>query len=247
MPREPGAIAVALADKLDQLAAFFAIGEKPTGSGDPYALRRAALGVVRIIRENSLRVPLRVALREAAALCRAGTDLPAELLAFVNDRLRVQLRSEGERHDVLAVAFGRDDDDLHRSLLRVDAIRTLLQTEDGANLLAAYKRAANILRIEERRDGPHDGPVDVALLRHEAEQRLHASLQAASGVQGLLDQERYAEATGVLAGLRAPLDAFFEHVTVNAEDAALRLNRLRLLGSLRGSMNRVADFSVLEG
>ncbi len=276
VPAAPVTVAVALADKLDQLAAFFAIGQKPTGSGDPYALRRAALGVIRIIRENRLRLDLAAVLPKAVDAARlsagpvagqppdadrqpkserptgqpAGTakELVSEILAFIVDRLRVQLRSEGARHDVLSAVFATSaDGDLTRALARTDALAALLGTEDGANLLAAYKRAANILRIEEKRDGPHDGAVDAALLEAPEEQALHAALVRAGESASLVQQERYGDAMTVLAQLRAPLDAFFDRVTVNAEDAALRSNRLRLLNEYRVALARVADFSKVEG
>ena len=162
VPRAPVAIAVALADKLDQLAGFFSIGQKPTGGGDPYALRRAALGVLRIIRENGLRLQLGACIARAAAAFGGDTAvLTADILAFITERLRVQLRGEGARHDVLAAVFAAGgDDDVVRALARTNAIADLLKTDDGANLLAAYKRAANILRIEERKDGPHESAVD---------------------------------------------------------------------------------------
>ena len=269
VPTAPVSVCVALADKLDQLAAFFAIGQKPTGSGDPYALRRAALGVIRIIRENRLRLDLAAVLPVAVDAARetmvspdtggqpsakkvdglARTDaLVSELLSFIVDRLRVQLRSEGARHDVLSAVFATSaDGDLTRALARTDALASLLGTEDGANLLAAYKRAANILRIEEKRDGPHDGAVDTALLEAPEEQALHAALVRAGESARLVQQERFGEAMTALAQLRAPLDAFFDKVTVNAEDAAIRSNRLRLLNGYRIALARVADFSKVEG
>ncbi len=158
VPDAPVSIAVALADKLDQLAGFFAIGEKPTGSGDPYALRRAALGIIRIVREHGLRLHL-------AALLRAPPERPS-VLAFLAERLRVQLRAEGARHDVLAAVLAAGtDDDFVRLLARTEAVAALLGTEDGANLLAAYRRAANILRIEEKKDGPHGQPPDAESVR----------------------------------------------------------------------------------
>jgi glycyl-tRNA synthetase beta chain len=248
-PSEPVTIAVALADKLDQLAGFFAIGQKPSGSGDPYALRRAALGVVRIIRENGLRLPLRHILVEAAGAFE--TDAPvlaADILAFITERLRVQLRGEGARHDVLAAVFAAGaDDDLVRALARTEAIAALLKTDDGANLLAAYRRAANILRIEDKKDGPHCGDVDVELLQDEAERALHDALLQSSAADDLLEQENFAGAMAALAALRQPLDTFFNQVTVNADSIALRKNRLNLLHSLRRRIDNVADFSQIEG
>ena len=241
VPREPVGVAVALADKLDQLSAFFSIGQKPTGSGDPYALRRAALGVIRIIRENGLRLRLLDVLRSAAP------DLAGEVTAFIFERLRVQLRAEGARHDVLAAVFAAaSDDDIVRALARTEAIAALLKTEDGTNLLAAYKRAANILRIEDKRDGPHVGSVEPARLEQAEEQALYAALQQSGGALEALASERYGAATSMLAKLREPLDAFFDKVTVNAEDPALRKNRLHLLGALRALLNQVADFSTIE-
>jgi len=247
-PAEPVAIAVALADKIDQLAGFFAVGEAPTGSGDPYALRRAALGVIRILRENRLRLPLADVMRAAAQ------DLPAPvpvdaLLAFLADRLRVQLRAEGARHDVLSAVFAAGaDDDIVRLLARTDAVAAFLATPDGVDLLSASRRAANILRIEDKRDGPHDGPIDPDLLSQPEEQTLAAALDLAEpSVQDGINAERYAGAMHALAALRPPLDAFFDQVTVNAPDPALRRNRLRLLARVGAAMGRAADFSRIEG
>jgi glycyl-tRNA synthetase beta chain len=248
VPSAPVTIAVALADKLDQLAGFFAIGQKPRGSGDPYALRRAALGVVRIIRENALRVPLRQLLHMAASAF--DCDVPVlsnDILAFITERLRVQLRAEGARHDVLAAVFAAGaDDDLSRALARTEAIAVLLKTDDGANLLAAYKRAANILRIEDRKDGPHRGEVDEGMLRDPAERALQDALRRAGAAEDLLRREEFAGAMACLAALRQPLDAFFDEVTVNAGDQAVRLNRLNLLFAVRSAIDRVADFSQIE-
>jgi len=247
-PAEPVAIAVALADKIDQLAGFFAVGEAPTGSGDPYALRRAALGVIRILRENRLRLPLADVMRAAAQ------DLPAPvpvdaLLAFLADRLRVQLRAEGARHDVLSAVFAAGaDDDIVRLLARTDAVAAFLATPDGVDLLSASRRAANILRIEDKRDGPHDGPIDPDLLSQPEEQTLAAALDLAEpSVQDGINAERYAGAMHALAALRPPLDAFFDQVTVNAPDPVLRRNRLRLLARVGAAMGRAADFSRIEG
>jgi glycyl-tRNA synthetase beta chain len=171
-----------------------------------------------------------------------------DVLDFVAERLRVQLRAEGARHDVLAAVFaaGRDDD-LIRVLARSQAVADLLGSDDGVNLLAAYKRAANILRIEERKDGPHGGAVDAALLRQDEERALIAALQSTEAAERLLADERFSEAAAVLASLRAPLDAFFVAVMVNDPDAAVRLNRLRILAAVRSAINRVADFSAIEG
>jgi glycyl-tRNA synthetase beta chain len=235
VPSQPVAITCALADKIDQLTSFFAIGEKPTGSGDPFALRRAALGIIRIIRENQLRIPLR------------KLGISEDVLTFIGERLKVQLRAEGSRHDVLASVFAAGaDDDLVRVLARSGAVAALLGTEDGANLLAAYKRASNILRIEDKKDGPHDGVIEPDQLRQDEEHALYAALAHASMAKTLIAEERFAEAMTLLAALRAPLDAFFEKVTVNADDAAIRKNRLNLLSQTRNAMNQAADFSAIE-
>jgi glycyl-tRNA synthetase beta chain len=283
VPSEPVGIAVALADKLDTLTGFFAVDERPTGSGDPFALRRAALGVIRIIRENRLRLRLADVFAEAffgfpqavgtTAQPEFGMAVAAEklnagwqpaqasshppmvaafaagLLDFLAERLRVQLRAEGARHDVVAAAFGAGgEDDLLRLLARADALKALVESETGANLLAAYKRAANILRIEEKKDGPHAGPVDPARLTAAEETALAAALDAAEPASKAAPaSEDYSAATSALAALRDPLDAFFDRVTVNDPDMELRRNRLRLLARLRAAMDAVADFSRIEG
>jgi glycyl-tRNA synthetase beta chain len=244
----PVSLAVALADKIDVLAGFFGIGEKPTGSGDPYALRRAALGIIRIVRERKLRLPLSPLIVRGGEAFAAKPDV-AELVAFLADRLRVQLRAEGARHDVLAAVLGLGiDDDFVRLLARTDAVAELLGTDDGKNLLAAYRRAANILRIEERKDGPHDGLVDPGLLELPEETALSAALDLVQPEsQRLLAAEDFAAAMETLASLRRPLDAFFERVTVNDPRPDLRRNRLRLLSRVRAAMHLAADFSKIEG
>lgn len=285
VPREPVAVAVALADKLDQLAGFFAVGEKPTGSGDPFALRRAALGVIRIVRENGLRLRLQPLLsgcvqtinvelhmREAAATEelrervaeRVGHDVQAahpadwqraapavagELLDFLLDRLRVQLRAEGTRHDVVTAVLGATpDDDLNRLLRRADSVRAFIESDAGANLLAAYKRAANILRIEEKKDGhAYDTGYEHHLLKAHEEQALAAALEpAAQRIELDLSAEDFERAMDAMATLRAPVDAFFDKVIVNDPAPELRRNRLKLLARLRATMDAVADFSKIE-
>ncbi len=259
VPAEPVAIAVALADKLDMLTGFWAIGETPTGSKDPFALRRAALGIIRIILDNGLRLRL----EQHFAGVMAGLDparrkdVAADLLAFFADRLKVQLRDQGARHDLVDAVFalsGEDDvrDDLLMIVRRIEALAGFLSSEDGANLLAAYRRAANILRIEEKKDGrSFDGAVDVALMKSDGigeEDRLYEALGAARGAaEAALALEDFEAAMRALANLRAPVDAFFDHVTVNAEDARLRENRLTLLGAVRDTMDRVAAFDRIEG
>jgi glycyl-tRNA synthetase beta chain len=169
-------------------------------------------------------------------------------MAFIAERLRVQLRADGARHDVLAAVFATaDDDDLVRVLARTQAVAAFLGTEDGGHLLAAYKRAVNILRIEERKDGPHGAAPDAALLELPEERTLYAALQSVDDIEALLGQEAFAAAMTELAKLRVPLDVFFDEVTVNAPDASLRVNRLRLLSSVRSAMNRAANFSAIEG
>jgi glycyl-tRNA synthetase beta chain len=249
---------VALADRLDTLAGFFAAGERPTGSGDPFALRRAALGVIRLIRENALRLDLIDLIGEALSAYDGVRDLGGQnhaavvddLFAFLIDRLRVQLRAEGRRHDVVAATLAQGTDgDLVRLLSRADALAALLGTEDGANLVTAHKRASNILRIEEKKDGrAYAEAPDPAMLREPAEQALAAALDAAGPVIGeRLGAEDFAGAIAAMGGLRAPVDAFFDSVTVNATETDLRANRLRLLSRIRAVTARVADFSLLEG
>jgi glycyl-tRNA synthetase beta chain len=197
-------------------------------------------------------------LRGADAVARVtkpvpGTDLHVDLLAFeilefLAERLRVQLRGEGARHDVLTAVFAAGaDDDITRLLRRTEAVSALLGQDDGANLLAAYRRAANILRIEERKDGPHTDAPDSTLLTEPAEEALHRSVIAGLAIGMLVHDEKYAEAMTEMAKLRGPLDTFFEAVTVNAPDPQIRRNRLRLLNQVRTTMDRVADFSRIEG
>jgi glycyl-tRNA synthetase beta chain len=264
VPREPVAVAVALADKLDQLLWLFAADERPTGSGDPFALRRAALGVIRIIRECRLALPLERPLRghlvdqvvpsqlEDKAgqtnhpMVIADYHLPDQVVAFILDRLRVQLRAEGARHDLVTASIGGDDDIL-RILARAAALQALVESEDGTNLLAAYKRAQNILRIEEKKDGPHDGTVDETLLSLPQEQALNTALASAeAAVTEALANEDFPRAMATLATLRAPVDAFFELTMVNDPVPSLRQNRLRLLSRLRSAMDAVADLSKIE-
>ena len=247
-PSAPVTVAVALADKLDLLASFFAVGERPTGSGDPLALRRAALGVARILREGSLRLHL----RPLITLCAAALPAPPpadEVLAFIVDRARMQLRGEGARHDVLDAVFAAGgSDDLAALLALSDQVGALLGTADGASLTVAYKRAANILRIEGARDGPHDAAPDPALFSQPEERSLSEQLDSAStDLPPRLRAAQFTEAMRDMAALGPALDAFFGRVTVNDPDPALRRNRLRLLHRVRATMDRVADFSRIEG
>jgi glycyl-tRNA synthetase beta chain len=307
VPTEPVAIAVALADKLDTLVGFWAIDEKPTGSKDPYALRRAALGVIRIVLENELRASL-LRIFEAQNISRivqasmdrlssetitlvshirdflradedavadvmdrvydeiggrdAGTgvswkqqakELSFDLLAFFADRLKVHLRETGARHDLIDAVFALPgQDDLLMIVRRVEALGRFLDTEDGRNLLTGYRRAANILRIEEKKDGrEYRGEPDRALVHSGGQGEERALLGVIESVEAHLDKylalEDFEGAMGALAQLRPAVDAFFDHVTVNVEDRDLRENRLRLLNRIREAMHLVADFSKVGG
>ena len=296
-PSAPISVAVALADKLDTLAGFWSIGETPTGSKDPYALRRAALGVIRLIVENRLRLPLAVLIAEAAGQVLNELKLreqlePAQtldqliresdaadrlvdveaallekldlsevdeervrfvvnaLLTFIADRVKVTLREKGVRHDLVTAVFNLGgEDDLVRLLARVDALQDFLDSDEGADLLIAFRRAANIVRIEEKKDGRrHKGPADPAALVAEEEKILYQALRAAEEQAiAALRQENFTGAMEVLARLREPVDVFFDQVTVNADDPALRANRLALLAQIGATLGQVADFSAIEG
>ena len=298
-PTNPVSVCVALADKIDTLAGFFAIDEKPTGSKDPYALRRAALGVIRLVLENSIRLSLVKSVAKAVRLydsptfpgfiegtfiedfeaghwfvnpldgrltkVREGsmpaTELPDEgtaeerellgsILLFFVERLIANLRTSGFRHDLISAVFSqRGNDDLVRLIKRVEALQGFLASEDGGNLLTAYKRAANILRIEEKKDGKtYNGAPDAAVFAEDAERTLAAALDSATpAIAAAIKAEDFVAAMQALAGLRKPVDAFFDDVTVNADDAALRVNRLKLLNGIRSALDGVADFSKVEG
>ena len=239
VPTAPASVAVALADKLDTLVGFFSCNEKPTGSRDPFALRRAALGVIRTVLENKLRIGLTDLIRG---------DSTADLLAFFADRLKVLLREQGKRHDLVDAVFALGDDDLIRIVARVEAIDAFLRAEDGANLLAGYKRATNILKAEEKK-APLPTGVAVRLPGAPAEETaLIAALDdARPAVDAALAKEDFAAAMRALAQLRGPVDGFFDKVLVNADDAAERENRLRLLMQVNDAMGRVADFSQVVG
>jgi glycyl-tRNA synthetase beta chain len=255
VPNAPVSVAVALADKIDTLVGFFGIGERPTGSKDPFALRRAALGLIRLIVENGIRVSLSPVFRKADLLHaeRAGGEArldPQDLLAFLAERLKVALREKGVRHDLIAAVFALgDEDDLVRLLARVEALGKFLDSEDGANLLTAYKRASNIVRIEEKKDSTsYSGPVQRQLLRQPEEIALEAALDGAHAkVATALQVEDFAAAMTALARLRPTVDAFFDKVTVNTDEPELRINRLRLLSQIRATLGGVADFSRIEG
>jgi glycyl-tRNA synthetase beta chain len=256
-PTAAVSVAVALADKIDSLVGFFAIDEKPTGSRDPYALRRAALGIIRLVLENRLRVNLRPLFLSAHALyavalpqLRDGETVADELIDFLADRLKVHLREEGVGHDVISAVFARNkDDDIVRFRARVAALDAFLKTEDGRNLLTAYRRAANIVRIEEKKDGARfdAAPIQADLAMDEETALFRALDVAIPDSTAALGKEDFGAAMAALAGLRAPVDAFFDKVTVNADDPKQRANRLRLLSMIGAAMENVADFSRLEG
>ena len=292
VPTAPLTVAVALADKLDTLVGFFAIDEKPTGSKDPFALRRAALGVIRLVLENGARAPLETVLLDGlfgltnvsrtvdvvqrfadggtstsgvavaadltadnvAGLHSSGGDLPqprtivADLLAFFADRLKVLLRDQGQRHDLVDAVFALGDDDLVRIVRRVEALGAFLETEDGENLLAGYKRASNILRAEAKKgDLPEGDPVALDGAPPEETALIAAVAKAGTEVDAALATEDFAAAMTALAALRAPVDAFFTAVMVNSDVPAERDNRLKLLGQVRTVMGRVAHFGKVGG
>jgi glycyl-tRNA synthetase beta chain len=257
-PSAPVSIAVALADKLDTLAGLFGIGERTTGSKDPFALRRTAFGIIRLVLENRLRVPLKQAFKQALAgygqhLSEVDDEAVAsDLVGFVADRLRIQihlLREPGMRHDLISAVFAvGHEDDLVRLRAKVEALRTFLATDDGANLLTALRRASNIVRIEEKRDGrAYQEAPDPSLLVAPEENTLFERLTVVSAaIAGALEREDFGQAMAALAKLRQPVDAFFDRVTVNADDPQLRKNRLHLLNQIRAALGAVADFSLIE-
>lgn len=297
-PSAPVSVAVALAEKLDTLVGFFGIDQKPTGSKDPYALRRAALGVIRLATENQLRLNLLHVLAEAAfpilsclelnnheggpfdvmavaerhlseemlnsdgldmiwerqgareyALGEESKLIASDLLAFFGDRLKVQQRDKGVRHDLVDAVFAKGDDDLVRILNRVSALSAFLDMDDGTNLLAGYKRAANILRIEEKKDSKTYGAaVQIEKLGADEAFALAGVLGGVKeAAENALLEEDFEKAMAALSILRAPIDAFFDKVIVNAADATVRANRLALLSEIRSAVNTVADFSQIEG
>ncbi|MFN4297968.1 MAG: glycine--tRNA ligase subunit beta [Brevundimonas sp.] len=273
VPTAPLTVAVALADKLDTLVGFFAIDEKPTGSKDPFALRRAALGVIRLVLENSLRLPLEdicefamryaggerpVAIAEwtktainndAGRKMNSEIEVGYEVVAFFADRLKVLLRDQGQRHDLVDAVFALGDDDLVRIVRRVEALGAFLATDDGANLLAGYKRASNILKAEAKKGDVPTGMVQTGLPNQPEEETALAFAVGAAGtaVDAALETEDFAAAMTALSKLRSPVDAFFDKVMVNSDVAAERDNRLKLLGQVRDVMGRVADFGQVTG
>lgn len=253
VPTDPVSVAVALADKIDTLVGFWAIDEKPTGSKDPYALRRAALGVIRLIAENALRLSLmKVAASALAGLSVTPADaqkLPSDLLAFFADRLKVQLREQGARHDLVDAVFALGgQDDLLMIVRRVEALGKFLDTDDGKNLLAGTKRASNILSIEEKKDKrSFDGAPDTALYSLDEEKALAKAIGEVKAEAGAaVAREDFAAAMSAMAKLRPPVDAFFDKVRVNDDDAKVRENRLKLLNEIRSATRAVADFSKIQ-
>lgn len=289
VPSNPVSIAVALADKLDTLAGFWAIDEKPTGSKDPFALRRSALGFIRIVLEKQIRfsVAQSKSRREDGALIADGfyeftlwpliqaalanaqpgnfatlskddrfklsSKVAENLLAFFADRLKVHLREQGARHDLIDAVFALGEDDLVLIVKRVEALGEFLATEDGKNLLAGYKRAANILAIEEKKDGVSysgQGKAQIKSMQGdppEVDALVTALSKTAPEASAALEKEDFAGAMRALSKLRGPVDAFFDKVTVNADDKQTRVNRLNILSQIRDALNRVADFSKIEG
>jgi glycyl-tRNA synthetase beta chain len=253
-PTAPVSVAVALADRLDTLAGFWAIDEKPTGSRDPYALRRAALGVIRLVLENNLRLPLLPAFAEALHRYPEGVRgddeaIAADLLDFFADRMKVHLRETGVRHDLVTAVFALPgQDDMQLIVNRVRALQAFLDGEDGRNLLAAYRRAANIVGIEEKRDGrAYDGAVRPELLEQAEETAFCKQMEeTVASASKAVAAEDFGAAMTAMAGLRAPVDAFFDKVTVNDKSETLRENRLMLLSQFRSALNGVADFSQIE-
>lgn len=253
VPTDPVSVAVALADKIDTLVGFWAIDEKPTGSKDPYALRRAALGVIRLIAENALRLPLmNVAASALAGLSVKSADasrIPIDLLAFFADRLKVQLREQGARHDLVDAVFALGgQDDLLIIVRRVEALGKFLDSDDGKNLLAGTKRASNILAIEEKKDKrSFDGAPDAALYSLDEEKALAKVIgEVQTEASAAVAKEDFAAAMSAMAKLRPPVDAFFDKVRVNDDDAKVRENRLKLLNEIRRATRAVADFSKIQ-
>jgi glycyl-tRNA synthetase beta chain len=291
VPADPVSLIVAVADKLDTLLGFWLIGETPTGSKDPYALRRAALGVIRIVLENAIKLRLEPLLKshlghylsqksandprlrnarespgtqssESPCLIDGHSDqqigsipaqfrpMIADLLGFFAERLKVLLREQGARHDLVDAVFALEgQDDLLIIVRRVEALAKLLDTDDGKNLLAGYRRATNIIRIEEKRDNYHySGEPNAQLYRHAEEWALASGIETAHrNAQAALAREDFGAAMSAMANLRPAVDAFFETVTVNVDEVAIRSNRLKLLNQIREATRAVADFSRIEG
>ena len=244
-PSKPVSVAVALAEKIDILVGFFAIDEKPTGSKDPFALRRAALGIIRLIIENGLRVDLECSILKSVSLYDMAFD-QADLMNFFWDRLKVYSKDNGMRHDIIGAEFNWD---FVKLMAKADALQKFISTDDGKNLLAGYKRAANILKAEEKKDSTdYKGIVNIELLNVVQEKSLYDTLIGVEkNVSDALEQENFESAMTHLSSLRGPIDDFFDKVTVNSDEADVRVNRLKLLSQIRTTMNLVIEFSKIEG
>jgi glycyl-tRNA synthetase beta chain len=262
VPTDPVSVAVALADKIDTLTGFWAIDEKPTGSKDPFALRRAALGVIRLVLGNGVRTSQLNLCKLAMGVLRVplpdpndeedftNLDVPFNLLAFLHDRLKVWLRDQGIRHDVIDACLAMPgNDDLTLLVKRAEALSAVLKTEDGANLLAGFKRANNILTQAEDKDGvEYSYGADPKFAETDSERALFTALdQAEATITPALKTEDFATAMAAMAALRAPIDAFFTDVQVNSDTPIVRRNRLNLLHRIRSVCGQVADLKVIEG
>lgn len=245
VPTDLVSVAVALADKLDTLTGFWAIDEKPTGSKDPYALRRAALGVVRLVRENGLELSLAGIVDGHLSI---SGDQWSDLAGFIQERLKVALRDEGITHDVVDASASAGQGDILRTVQAAEALSKLLKSDDGQNLLAGYRRAANILAAEEKKGTGIADSVQASLFEQSEEGALNDELNASTQTsQDAIGAGDFEAAMHTLATLRAPIDAFFEAVLVNADDEGVRANRLALLVNVRGAIENVADLSKIEG
>ena len=254
-PKAPNSVSLALSDKIDVLVGMFGVGGRPSGSKDPYALRRAALGVIRLILENDIRLPLIEVIMESHKSYKLGvlgdrSECVRTLVDFITDRLKVHLRELDYGHDVVSAVFAvTEEDDLWRLVARANALKEFLASTAGADLLGAYNRASNIVQIEEKKDKvTYNADVNAEMLVQQEEKVLFAGLISLRDKLGkALEGEDYASAMEAIADLKEPVDAFFDQVTVNCENAALRQNRLYLLGEIRDSFKTVADFSLIKG
>ena len=253
VPSAPVSVTVALADKLDTLAGFWAIDEKPTGSKDPFALRRAALGVIRLVLENNVRLSLSdviAAHLTQSNLSQTAQDLATDLMAFFHDRLKVFLRDQGIRYDVIEACLSQGDQtDLVLIVERAKALATVLETDDGINLVQGFKRANNILTQAEQKDGvEYSFGADIKFAEEEVERQLFAALETTTPkIQAALQAQDFAAAMADMAMLRGPIDAFFDGVQVNSDNAIVRRNRLNMLHSIRDLVGQVADLNRIEG
>jgi len=253
VPSAPVSVTVALADKLDTLAGFWAIDEKPTGSKDPFALRRAALGVIRLVLENNVRLSLSdviAAHLTQSNLSQTAQDLATDLMAFFHDRLKVFLRDQGIRYDVIEACLSQGDQtDLVLIVERAKALAAVLETDDGINLVQGFKRANNILTQAEQKDGvEYSFGADIKFAEEEVERQLFAALETTTPkIQAALQAQDFAAAMADMAMLRAPIDAFFDGVQVNSDNAIVRRNRLNMLHSIRDLVGQVADLNRIEG